>query len=73
MESVLKVGRTMGGGVYRAAGLLARGARRILSAIPLLGISSGDEGDDTTVRRTNAHGVNCFFFESLFFFWLFAV
>ena len=39
MESVLKVGRTVGDGVCRAAGALAWGTRRILASIPLLGIS----------------------------------
>ena len=53
MESVLKVGRTVSGGVCRAAGLLAWGARRILAAIPLLGISSEDDGDDSTAARDN--------------------
>lgn len=42
----MKVGRTLGDGVYRAAGAVARGARRILSAIPLLGIAPPEFYDD---------------------------
>lgn len=49
MESVLKVGRTVSDGVCRAAGLLARGARRILAVIPLLGIAAPADDDDTAV------------------------
>ncbi|XP_046474884.1 uncharacterized protein [Neodiprion pinetum] len=40
MESVLKVGRTISGGVCRAAGAMARGARRILASVPLLGLAA---------------------------------
>ena len=44
---MINVGRTLSGGVCRAAGAVARGARRILSAIPLLGIAPPEEYDDT--------------------------
>lgn len=40
MESILKVGRTITGGVSRAAGAVARGARRILASVPLLGLAA---------------------------------
>lgn len=43
----MKVGRSVGGGVCRAAGAVARGARRILSALPLLGIAPPEYDDDT--------------------------
>ncbi|XP_015112023.1 fibrous sheath CABYR-binding protein isoform X2 [Diachasma alloeum] len=44
METVVKVSRTVTGGVYR---IFMKGARRVLAAIPLLGFYA-DEVDDTT-------------------------
>lgn len=49
MESVLKVGRTVSDGVYRAAGILACGARRVFSVIPFIGYAASDSDDDVTV------------------------
>ncbi|EZA51051.1 hypothetical protein X777_10339 [Ooceraea biroi] len=40
MEYVLKAGRSLGSGVCRAAGALARGTRRVLAYVPLLGITT---------------------------------
>ena len=38
MEYVLQAGRSLGNGMCRAACALARGTRKILSYVPLLGI-----------------------------------
>ncbi|XP_050573929.1 mucin-17-like isoform X5 [Bombus affinis] len=40
MESITKAGRSVGSGVYRVAGAFARGARRVLSYVPLLGVAA---------------------------------
>jgi len=40
MEYVLQVGRSLGNGMCRAACALARGTRRILAYVPLLGITA---------------------------------
>ncbi|OAD55209.1 hypothetical protein WN48_04966 [Eufriesea mexicana] len=40
MESIAKAGRSVGSGVYRVAGAFARGARRVLSYVPLLGVTA---------------------------------
>ncbi|KZC14099.1 hypothetical protein WN55_06331 [Dufourea novaeangliae] len=40
MESVSKAGRSVGTGVYRVVGAFARGARRVLSYVPLLGVAA---------------------------------
>ncbi|XP_043512155.1 fibrous sheath CABYR-binding protein-like isoform X4 [Frieseomelitta varia] len=40
MESIAKAGRSVGSGVYRVAGAFARGARRVLSYVPLLGVAA---------------------------------
>lgn len=55
MESVLKAGRSFGNGVCRAAGALARGARRILAAVPLLGFApvAVQDTEPPTVRYWN--------------------
>lgn len=39
MESITKAGRSVSNGVYRVAGAFARGARRVLSYVPLLGVA----------------------------------
>lgn len=39
MESITKAGRSVSSGVYRVAGAFARGARRVLSYVPLLGVA----------------------------------
>lgn len=49
MESVVKVGRSVGGGFFRAAGAVLRGTRRVLAAIPLLGIIIKEDIDKDTV------------------------
>ncbi|CAD6234017.1 GSCOCG00007480001-RA-CDS [Cotesia congregata] len=48
MESVVKVGRSVGGGFFRAAGAVLRGTRRVLAAIPLLGIIIKEDIDKDT-------------------------
>ncbi|CAL7934622.1 unnamed protein product [Xylocopa violacea] len=40
MESISRAGRNVGSGVYRVAGAFARGARRVLSYVPLLGVAA---------------------------------
>lgn len=40
MEYILKAGRSLGNGMCRAACALARGTRRILAYVPLLGITA---------------------------------
>ncbi|KAL2724124.1 A-kinase anchor protein 200-like isoform X3 [Vespula squamosa] len=47
MDSVLKLGRSVSSGVYKAAGALSRGARFFLAAVPFWGISNpgGEDGD----------------------------
>lgn len=43
----MKAGRGVGFGVYRVAGAFARGARRVLSYVPLLGVAAvPPEADD---------------------------
>lgn len=48
MEYVLKAGRNLGSGVCRAAGALARGTRRMLTYVPLLGVTAVPVGDQDT-------------------------
>ena len=75
MESVLKVGRTFSDGMYRAAGLVARGARRILAAIPLIGYSNEDNDDESKLDKTTVSFFPPSPFEcgQVFFFFDFAV
>ncbi|CAK9830372.1 hypothetical protein ANTRET_LOCUS7555 [Anthophora retusa] len=40
MESFTRAGRNVSSGVYRVAGAFARGARRVLSYVPLLGVAA---------------------------------
>lgn len=40
MEYVLQAGRSLGNGMCRAACALARGTRKILAYVPLLGITA---------------------------------
>lgn len=40
MEYVLKAGRSLSSGVCRVAGALARGTRRMLTYVPLLGVTA---------------------------------
>ncbi|XP_014468118.1 PREDICTED: proteoglycan 4-like isoform X2 [Dinoponera quadriceps] len=67
METVLRAGRSLGSGVCRAAGALARGTRRILAAVPLLGITAapvavqetdlptgGEEAENTTAAASGS-------------------
>ncbi|XP_034948296.1 fibrous sheath CABYR-binding protein-like isoform X2 [Chelonus insularis] len=56
METVVKVGRTVGGGVYRATGVVLRGARRILAAIPLLGIIADEPADESIDKKVITGG-----------------
>lgn len=54
MEYVLKAGRSLGSGVCRAAGALARGTRRMLTYVPLLGVTAVPVGaQDTTIYDIN--------------------
>lgn len=46
MESVQQIGRTLGDGLYRAAGLFARGARKIFASVPLVGGSAVLDNQD---------------------------
>lgn len=66
MESVMKVGRTISGGVYRAAGAVARGARRVIAAVPIFGLGSvspdesnkeseSSKNDDASINVTVRH------------------
>lgn len=48
MEYVLKAGRSLGSGVCRAAGALARGTRRMLTYVPLLGVAAVPVVDQDT-------------------------
>ncbi|KAG7213409.1 hypothetical protein KM043_002694 [Ampulex compressa] len=48
MDSVLKAGRSLGNGVCRAAGALARGTRRVFASIPLLGVIAAPQSADDT-------------------------
>lgn len=66
MESITKAGRSVGSGVYRVAGAFARGARRVLSYVPLLGVAAVptevEEAESSAVR----HGKRLLFFAYLF-------
>jgi len=55
MEYVLKAGRGLGSGVCRAASALARGTRRILAYVPLLGIAAVPVAAQDTKLPTVRH------------------
>lgn len=58
MESIAKAGRSVGSGVYRVAGAFARGARRVLSYVPLLGVAAAPpEVEETSESSAVRHGV----------------
>lgn len=53
MEYVLKAGRSLGSGVCRAVGALARGTRRMLTYVPLLGVTAVPADTESfTVRNS---------------------
>jgi len=60
MEYVLKAGRGLGSGVCRAASALARGTRRILAYVPLLGIAAVPVAAQDTKLSTVRHSVQPF-------------
>ncbi|CAD1479634.1 unnamed protein product, partial [Heterotrigona itama] len=52
MESIAKAGRSVGSGVYRVAGAFARGARRVLSYVPLLGVAAAPPEVEETIESS---------------------
>lgn len=58
MESVIKLGRGMSNGVYRAAGALSRGAQYFLAAVPFvwwkIDVASGEDCDQGAVTSSPA-------------------
>lgn len=52
MEAVQKTSRTVSNGIYKTIWAVARGARRVLSVVPFLGITEAAENDDDAYPTT---------------------
>lgn len=52
MEYILRAGRSLGNGMCRAVSALARGTRRILAYVPLLGITAVPAQEENTKLPT---------------------
>lgn len=61
MESITKAGRSVSSGVYRVAGAFARGARRVLSYVPLLGVAVAPPELEEVEEAETSSLVRCLF------------